>query len=345
MVNTRGGLLAQIEADVADHMVPLSSLLQKCIVLGRQAGSAKMRDWARQELHGYGGADTVPDYRHVPAALMAMVTNRAGYNSRPVRFDDSVFPAQIREIIREKVDLEEAILSHGIGQLEAMASEGTRDHMLLPPWAGFIADTMDQHDMVSNGRVADVYLSVPNVAIQGVLVRIRTALAEMVAELIALTPRDQEVPDKLAADQVAQFVITGDRAVINYSPQHASGGGTNVTVADGAAPAPVTVSGPHGTAVGSQTASGAGSSVVGTQAAGGEGSSVAGGQAMHAGRDAVAAGRDAAVPGADGQPAKDGWWARLRKRGAVVAFSTIIGAIAAVVGVVVAILIAAGWKP
>jgi hypothetical protein len=37
MDNKRGGLLAQIEADVADYTAPLSSLLQKCIVLGGQA--------------------------------------------------------------------------------------------------------------------------------------------------------------------------------------------------------------------------------------------------------------------------------------------------------------------
>lgn len=42
---------------------------------------------------------------------------------------------------------------------------------------------------------------------------------------------------------------------------------------------------------------------------------------------------------------KEGWWARLRKRGAVVAFVAIIGALATVAGVVVTILIAAGWKP
>jgi hypothetical protein len=35
MANKRGGgLLAQIQADVVDHRVPLSSLLQNCIVLG-----------------------------------------------------------------------------------------------------------------------------------------------------------------------------------------------------------------------------------------------------------------------------------------------------------------------
>lgn len=51
------------------------------------------------------------------------------------------------------------------------------------------------------------------------------------------------------------------------------------------------------------------------------------------------------MPGAGEQPLKEGWWARLRKRGAVVAFATIIGSIAAVAGVVVAIMLAAGWKP
>ena len=92
MAHRRDGLLTQIAADVVDDGVLLSSLLQKCIVLGGQAGSEKMRDWARQELHGYAGADTVPDYRHVPAAVMARITNRAGYNGGTTRIDDSVFP-------------------------------------------------------------------------------------------------------------------------------------------------------------------------------------------------------------------------------------------------------------
>jgi hypothetical protein len=82
----------------------------------------------------------------------------------------------------------------------------------------------------------------------------------------------------------------------------------------------------HGSAIGSQTASGPNSSVVG-------------------GHDAVTAGQDATVTGADDRQVKEGWWARLRKRGAVVAFATIIGGVAGVSGVVVAILIAAGWKP
>jgi AbiTii len=346
MARNRGGLLAQIEGDVADHTVPLSSLLQKCIVLGGQARSEKMRDWARRELNGYLGADTVPDYRHVPAVLMALITNNAGYNGRSTRIDPSVFAPQMRDMLREQqVDLEDAIFAQGVGELEALAGQGECQHDIIPSWASFIANTLSRSHMAPNSRVAEVYWTVPNASILGILVRIRTALADLVAELIALTPRDQEVPDKQAADQVVQFVITGDRSVINYSPQQAAGGGTNVRVDDHAAAGQVTVSGAHGTAIGSQIASGANSSVVGSQSVNGAESRVVGGQAVQVVGDAVTAGRDATISAAEDKPVKESWWARLRKRGAIVAFSTIIGAIAAVAGVVFAILIAVGWKP
>jgi hypothetical protein len=346
MANKRGGLLAQIEAEVLDDEVALSSLLQKCIVLGGKARSEKMRAWARQELNGYSDLDSVPEYRRVPVPLMAFVTNRGGYNGRPVRIDDSIFPDPIQKVIREEFnDLEVAVLNEGIGVLEAMASQGKEEQRLIPHWSSGIVNLMNQRDMTVNGRVAEVYWSVPTVSIQGVLVGIRTALAELVAELITLTPQDQEVPDRNAADQAIQFMLTGDRPTVNYIVQHAADGGTNVTVNGGDKARPVTVAGKDGSAIGSQTASGANSSVAGSQEASGTNSSVIGGQSVHAGRDAVAAGQYAAVPGAGDQPAKEGWWARLRKRGAIVAFATVIGALAGVAGVVIAIMIAAGWKP
>jgi hypothetical protein len=186
--------------------------------------------------------------------------------------------------------------------------------------------------MASNSRVAEVYWSVSNASIRGVLVRVRTALAELVAELITLTPQDQEVPDKFAADDAVQFVITGDRPVIHYSRQQAADGGTNVMVVGDPSTGTVTVSGAHGSAIGSQAANGANSTATGTQA-------------VHAGRDAATAGHDATVTGAGDQFGKEGWWARLRKRGMIVAFATIVDAIAAVGGTIVGVWVWLGWKP
>ena len=139
--------------------------------------------------------------------------------------------------------------------------------------------------MARNSRVAEVYWPVSNASIRGLLVRVRAALAELVAELIVLTPQDQEVPDKLAADRATQFVITGDRPTIHYSSQHAADGGTNVAVVGASTPGPVTVSGAHGSTIGSQIASGANASVVGSQP-------------VQADRDAVVTGRDASITGA-----------------------------------------------
>jgi len=102
-----------------------------------------------------------------------------------------------------------------------MAGQDTQEHRLIPSWAGFIADTLNEHNMPPNSRVAEVYWSVSSASIRGILVRVRTALAELVAELIALTPQDQEVPGRAAADQAVQFVITGDRATIHYGNSHA----------------------------------------------------------------------------------------------------------------------------
>jgi AbiTii-like protein len=222
MAHKRGGLLAQIEADLLDDRVPLSSLLQRCVVLGRQAESEKLRDWALWELNGYADAPTVPDYRHVHAALMAVITNNAGYNAMTQRIPEDVFPDQIRDVIRETIgDIEDAIIPYGTGMLEELASQGTDTHRLSPPFSIVMADTLNQFNMAPNSRVAQVYWSVSNASIRGILVRVRTALADRVAELITLTPQDQDVPDKQAAAQAVQLNITGESPTIHFGDRRA----------------------------------------------------------------------------------------------------------------------------
>ncbi|MFF5079229.1 hypothetical protein ACFY36_19395 [Actinoplanes sp. NPDC000266] len=321
MSRTRESLLAQIQAGVLDDGVPLASLLQKCIILGGQADSEKMRDWARQELNGY-EAEPVPSYRRVYTGLSARLTNLAGYNGVTQRISPSAIPAQVREFLQEReIDPEIAILGGGIGELEAMASQDKSEYLLMPSWADPIAGVLSRYSVEQGStRVEAVFWPLSDVALRGLLVKVRTALAELVAELIALTPEAQDVPDKAAADQAVHLVVTGHRPTIHVTSQHAPGG-TNIVAAEGS---PVTMSSGPGTAIGSQTASGDGSSVLGSQAASGWHNTLAG-------RDGAAA--DAST--------RLGWWARLRRRGWVVAVAQIVGA---VVGVA-ALALALGWTP
>lgn len=138
-----------------------------------------------------------------------------------------------------------------------------------------------------------IYWPLSTSTLHGVLSRIRTALVELVTELADLTPDDQVVPAREAADQVVQFVISGDRNVITYSPQIANDQGTNTYA-----------SGDHATGVGSLSVTG---------------------------DNNTTAGRNATAPLV--QPAEsDGWWKRLRKRGLFVALFRVVIAVLTYLG-------------
>jgi hypothetical protein len=216
------GLLAAIEAGVLDDSTSLATLLQKCIVLGGHAGSERLRDWARKELNGYAGEE-LPGYRRLPAPLYVKVTNQAGYNPITQRF----YGRELPESIQNTVKWEEVPLDCSVGELEAMIRRGDNTVQLSPSWSGMLVETLNELNTSPNSRASVAYWEVQLVSIQGVLVRVRTALAELVAELISMTPEGQAVPDKQAADQAVQLIITGDRNKITYIPQQASSGGAN----------------------------------------------------------------------------------------------------------------------
>lgn len=325
MSSRTNGLLAQIEAGVLDDSVPLSTLLQKVIVLGGRAGSENMREWARRELKGYTDPTLVPDYRNVFATLNLRITNRVGLNPIIQR----VTPRELPESLTTKVDVEQATLWMSIGELEALVAKGDESgdpHWLSPSWADQMAQWVRENSVRSPMSVLDgVFWLVPNTAVKSLLVQVRTALAELVAELAVLTPEGQEVPTQAAADQAVQFVLTGERPTINITAQHTNSG-PNVSAPSAQS---AVLASNNSTAVGSQTASGENSTVVGTQAAHGDNTTITG-------RDNTPL---------TSEPQREGWWTRLRKRGVLVAFFTVIGGIAGVVGAIVAVLSWIGWVP
>ncbi|GHF10424.1 hypothetical protein GCM10017786_50120 [Amycolatopsis deserti] len=227
MSGRRDGLLADIEAGIIDG-TSLTTLLQKCIILGGRSGSEKLREWARRELNGYAGQEP-PNYRKVAAPIFARVTNAAGYHGFSQQLFLNDLSEQIQNFLREqKVDWEQIPLDSSVGDLEAMIARAEDNSVKLSPaWAGHMVEILNHANTSPNTRVATLYWEVPVSGIEGTLTRIRTALTELVSELISRTPEGQEVPAKGAADQAIQFVINGDRSVINYSPQQAGEGGKN----------------------------------------------------------------------------------------------------------------------
>lgn len=220
MTPQREGPLAKVEAGIFDDK-PLSSLLPMCIILGGRAGSESLQSWARQELHGYvGEVEKMPEYRKIGAPFFAWVTNYAGFNG----FRQQLFRTNLPKSLRE-FDCDTLPLVQGIGELEGFAASDDAIR-LQPSQAGIIVGALNAANEAYQSQVESVFWTVSRSAIQGVLVRIRTALADLVSELIVATPAGQDVPDKAAADH-AVLMITGNQNVVNYSPQIATDGGQN----------------------------------------------------------------------------------------------------------------------
>lgn len=309
MSSAQGSPLLDLEAALHDGTTSLTLLLHKCLLLGGRSGSQLLRQWAKKELDGYGNVpdDELPDYRRVGAVICVDAAVGNG-----IITGQPISPSWLPRALREAGVNEVMPMPMGVGELENLVSRGEASVKLSPIPSALIAEAMNAENTRQYQQIIRVYWSVSTSSLHNVLVLIRTKMVEMVAELLAALPEGDAAPSKELVDDVVGVVIHGDN--------------THVTVVHTAAgtPTPAIASGANSTAVGTQTATGDGAAVVGSQA-------------VH-GNDNTVAGRDVTAPAAKSEQPRQSWWARLRKRGVLVAFMTIVAG-------VVTVFTWIGWKP
>ena len=64
-----------LQGDVADHAVPVTTLLQKAIALANKLGHGESLAWARQELKGYTREDKEVDYRWLKGSYVVITVD------------------------------------------------------------------------------------------------------------------------------------------------------------------------------------------------------------------------------------------------------------------------------
>jgi hypothetical protein len=217
-------LLAELQAGLRDDNSSTTSLLQKCILLGGQVGSERLRDWARQELKGYDRVDQVPEYRRVSAPLCI-----DGATFHHLITGQQVSAMSLPEFAREYIS-EEVALTNGLGELEQI-SRGPEDMIRLAPPGAQELVVLWNHERQSSDQITRLYWKVSRSAIAGVVIGVRTALAELVGELLAAAPGDDQSPSKQAVDAAVHLVVTGDRNTVTVvDSQATSKGNAAITV-------------------------------------------------------------------------------------------------------------------
>lgn len=225
MARNNTSLLAELQAGLRDENSSTTALLQKCILLGGEVGSEQLRDWARQELRGYDRLDDIPQYRRFHAVLCIDAATFRGLIE-----GQQISSMELPDFARDKIT-EEVALDNKLGQLEQLLRSQDDVVRLSPPGASELVVLWNHQRRGSGDQITRLYWKTNRSAIAGVLSGVRTALIELVAEMIAVMPAADQQPSKEAADAAVHFVVTGHRNTITVvGSQTTTNGNSEITV-------------------------------------------------------------------------------------------------------------------
>lgn len=205
-------LLASIEQGLSTG-TSTTALLQQCILLGGKSGSKQLREWASRELNGYNGkTDKVPEYRTINAVIRVdAVVGRTQITGQPIGSQS------LPDFVQEAGLSEELPLTQGIGEIEAAASREDNSVKYSLPGADIIGRAIDQQSGQAFQQTYSIYWDVSTTTMRGVVEKIRTALAEFLAELLDQLPAPDSSPTKEAVDRAITVVLSGGQPVVNLN--------------------------------------------------------------------------------------------------------------------------------
>jgi hypothetical protein len=226
-------LLTEIHDGALDSSVPLPDLLRKCITLGGETGSERLRAWATDELKGYSSGDQVPEYRKVPAMLsLDGLAGRTHITGQQVPW--TLLPDFTRERFNEPVLFMQALAQ--LVQLERHSRESGDPVRISPPFAPELVTLINQRlrdsepktygfDLPPSRVVERIYWQVGASDLASIIDTVRTTLVELVAEMRVGTPAGANLPPRDVTEQAVDIAVFGNRnrIVVNQAAPEASG--------------------------------------------------------------------------------------------------------------------------
>ncbi len=175
-------LVEQIQDDILDHSIPLSSILRKAMVLAERIGSKDLRDWVSNELKGYRGVnDLLPDYRKSITEVCCNISNGVHFHSN--------MPAPYLKM-NPDVDksYRECFLIESVGELESWTSQCRNfSTNFRKPVQSQFRNVVAQH-LTDTYRCTDAWQVIPPAMLAGVLDTVRTRLLAFVLEIQQIFP-------------------------------------------------------------------------------------------------------------------------------------------------------------
>lgn len=191
-------LLRSLREVLLDESQPLAGLLRKCLLLGAETGSDSLREWARNELNGYGDADQVPDYRMIHGVPISVDSTSGNYWTKGQIIDRFQLPQRAWEYVPEEFPFRQPV-----EELERLA-EQKRLSFTSPGLA--YAKTIWNGELGPFQSIVNMSYVMSGSAVAGIVGQVRTKLVDLVADLTADTPLT-ELPKKEQVDAAVSHRI------------------------------------------------------------------------------------------------------------------------------------------
>jgi hypothetical protein len=213
-MESRMGLLQDIETAATDSTIPIVDLLRKCKVLASRLRHQEFSDWINKELNGYPIPKEIPQYRRM--VFNNPIGNFIGpygseYRNAPI--PPSCIPEEIREMVTN------ANMAQPIAELEEL-SKTTKN--LQHAWTGDLIAYMDGQAEIYHGmRLRHAHSVVSPAMLKGIVDTVRTRLLDYVLaiqiespEVDSIKPSDPAPISSTTLHQTFNTTILGGQANI-----------------------------------------------------------------------------------------------------------------------------------
>ena len=191
-------LLFQIRSAMLDESESTAGLLRKCILLGADTGSEKLRQWALLELKGYSDQDELPAYRTVSAPLLFMDSISGLTFAQDQTITRIQIPEKARNLVPDSISFYQPL-----EELEGLAKQDS--FRFTNPNLSYAVDIWNQ-ELPPNQQILQLKYIISDTIFQGIIGKIRTSLVELIAELTADSPLEK-VPRKESIDSTLELII------------------------------------------------------------------------------------------------------------------------------------------
>ena len=209
-------LLDEIRGDLLNESASLTNTLRKAKVLASAIAVPEFREWVDSELGGYNGNHEVPNYRLFGATNLGHLSGMFQSEAKNVPLPTLNLPEPVKEFA------ENMTFREGVGELEALCSEGESYQIRWPPEYVMLAR---EHVKYTGGFVLfDAHQPVPNHVVCGILDQVKNKLLDFILSL-----QENNITSENLADQSVEPEVVRNLFNINiYGDRNIVAGGENV---------------------------------------------------------------------------------------------------------------------